>query len=417
MRRTVRARRAGKNRAAGFQLNVWHGISLLLGMLVMGVALFFFQWDPSHTSGKNRPLSTARPTATTTHMSWGDLEYTYLPLERPTEIRAEDFAAAALAKWVFKDYSAGELTNFFRRCGLPDKQLAPLLDTNAWQTIPGGFALSPPPEVVQNLGPEARQAIYSVLGKFRENPLHHMPFQIPAEGFESFFAGYDIPEARIEFLKKLSYGTGEWLYIADLPLIQKNSTPEEYRRIAKALSRVSTMLMRLRVDSKSDVPALINYWGQGGRGTAMKPFLESMTRVPGGSTIAIAYFLPEFARVRLYTYPNPEDKDVHHQDCFWTAMNFFREVPEVRFNEWDYTQKTLQSDYEPVRDNWTFGDVLLLIDGTTAFHMCVYIADNVVFTKNGVNLYQPWVLMKIPDMLALYPSTRLQLLGYRRKTP
>jgi hypothetical protein len=34
----------------------------------------------------------------------------------------------------------------------------------------------------------------------------------------------------------------------------------------------------------------------------------------------------------------------------------------------------------------------------------VFIADDVVFTKNGANLQQPWKLMKMEDLLARYPE-------------
>jgi hypothetical protein len=37
-------------------------------------------------------------------------------------------------------------------------------------------------------------------------------------------------------------------------------------------------------------------------------------------------------------------------------------------------------------------------------HFCVYLADGVVFTKNGFDAMQPWVLMKLPDLLTIYPS-------------
>ena len=37
-------------------------------------------------------------------------------------------------------------------------------------------------------------------------------------------------------------------------------------------------------------------------------------------------------------------------------------------------------------------------------HMCVYLADDVVFTKNGGDYLQPWVLMKIPDLVKYYAS-------------
>jgi hypothetical protein len=34
--------------------------------------------------------------------------------------------------------------------------------------------------------------------------------------------------------------------------------------------------------------------------------------------------------------------------------------------------------------------------------MCVYIADDFVFTKNGVGRSQPWVFMKLSDVNTMY---------------
>jgi len=44
------------------------------------------------------------------------------------------------------------------------------------------------------------------------------------------------------------------------------------------------------------------------------------------------------------------------------------------------------------------------------------LADDVVFTKNGGDYMQPWVLMKIPDMLAYYNAKEpAQVTVYRSK--
>ena len=63
-----------------------------------------------------------------------------------------------------------------------------------------------------------------------------------------------------------------------------------------------------------------------------------------------------------------------------------------------------------------FGDVVALRSSDRQIrHMCVHIADNVVFTKpadpNG-----PWVLMSLGEMVKQFPSdTPLQMLVYRKK--
>src|SRR2546422_9327951 len=107
-----------------------------------------------------------------------------------------------------------------------------------------------------------------------------------------------------------------------------------------------------------------------------------MSRIPDGSTINISYFLPSFARLRLYTYPRPEDSQNLRQDCFWGAMNFFNEKPDDRLFDANFKDKQLLSGYYPVSEKEKrFGDLLLLLGaGRNWLHICVYLADDAGFT-------------------------------------
>ena len=101
-------------------------------------------------------------------------------------------------------------------------------------------------------------------------------------------------------------------------------------------------------------------------------------------------------------------------------MNFFNTLPDDGFFNPDYTQKVLRSDYAKITDGpKQFGDLLLLLGADQqALHMCVHIADDAVFTKNGANTQQPWVLMKLSEMLGEYELQKpFEIVTYRRKTP
>jgi hypothetical protein len=37
-------------------------------------------------------------------------------------------------------------------------------------------------------------------------------------------------------------------------------------------------------------------------------------------------------------------------------------------------------------------------------HLCVHIAEDIVFTKNGLDVNQPWALMRLADVQALFPA-------------
>jgi hypothetical protein len=47
-------------------------------------------------------------------------------------------------------------------------------------------------------------------------------------------------------------------------------------------------------------------------------------------------------------------------------------------------------------------------------HSAVYLADDLAFTKYGDNYRQPWMIVRIANMQAMYPT--LKPLFYRKKT-
>ena len=86
-------------------------------------------------------------------------------------------------------------------------------------------------------------------------------------------------------------------------------------------------------------------------------------------------------------------------------MNFFSVTPDDHFTNAAYAEQILARDYEPVSKTPVLGDVVEIVDAANRpLHMCVYLADQVVFTKNGKYRIDPWVLMKLPDVIADYES-------------
>ena len=86
-------------------------------------------------------------------------------------------------------------------------------------------------------------------------------------------------------------------------------------------------------------------------------------------------------------------------------MNFFNDPPDDKVPILDFTFNAIKKDFYQVQGEPAFGDLVALIapDGTLK-HLCNYVADEVVFTKNGGHFLQPCTLMKMPDMLAKYPA-------------
>ena len=286
--------------------------------------------------------------------------------------------------------------------------------------FPDGIRLAPASEAVLGLSPETRQRLYAILGANPENVPQAMPFRFRRGGFDQWFADCGLPKARLDLARSLTYTQENSLCFADAAAFSQVATPEETKCLVKSLWRVPTFVMKLHLNPKTDVDALLKYWGVMGMAQTYKPLIESMSRVPEGSSLNVSYLLPPFARLRLYTYPAPRDPKLRNQDCFWTAMNFFNSAPDDGFFNPEQTQRALRNDHTRIGDGAKqFGDVLLLVGhDRQALHMCVYIADDVIFTKNGANPQQPWVLMRLPEMLDEYATSRpYEIQVYRRKTP
>lgn len=100
-------------------------------------------------------------------------------------------------------------------------------------------------------------------------------------------------------------------------------------------------------------------------------------------------------------------------------MNFFKDTPDDRLLG-EKSGEALQAGFEPIPKAERFGDVILFYekDGPDALtvHTCVFIADNIVFTKNGYDPRQPWVLMRMDDMMFKYITDKpLAMAAFRSK--
>lgn len=337
---------------------------------------------------------------------WGNLEYVRINIEPPDEFVPVDDREFEPTRWHFLNYTRAQLAAFFNSCDLTPAQRMFLADTSKWQGATNGIFVAPPSELILELNPRARTQIYTVLAESEENPGHTWPATFRNGGFDEWFRSSGLPDATVAMIRNLTYSRGASLCFSDTPeaFTRIRSIPER-RLLVKTLSRQSTLLMKLRVAPDADVAGLTAYWARGGRAKDVGPLLESLRKVPGGATVDVAHLMPPFARKRLNTYPfPPADEKTPPPDCFWTVMNFFNEPPDDRHHNDDIWRKELEQDYTQMAEA-TFGDLVFFLraDGTP-MHAAVHIADDVVFTKNGGSLNQPWILMKLEDLLAKYPT-------------
>jgi hypothetical protein len=348
---------------------------------------------------------------------WGELACTPITIEPPEEFIAGDSIAATATRWVFRAATKDSVGHLLERAGLNETQRAAFLASAAPDAGDNTLVLLPPEELVASLSPAARATIYAVLSEDPENACQADPFRYRAEAVDEWLSHSEIPGDVATKIKSLLYPCGTMLMFSDVPLVLSHlPTPHERVEVVKTLSRKSALLVTLHVRPDANTDELATYWGKGGRARDLKPLLEGLARMPDGGRIGIAYLLPPFARKRLYTYPYSGD-DSYLGDCHWSSLNFFNDPPDNRLRETSFVKKSLDTDYYPISSSFAYGDVIMLTKPDAgAIHSGVYIADDIVFTKNGGSPTSPYMLMKLQDMTSFYAASgELQLHVFRPK--
>ncbi len=92
-------------------------------------------------------------------------------------------------------------------------------------------------------------------------------------------------------------------------------------------------------------------------------------------------------------------------------------MPQVYYLDARLTATHLKEAYQPVQAPFQYGDILEFITPEgNAIHACVYVADDIVFTKNGDGMIKPWVLMWLSSVQQLYMrEPGIQIAGFRLK--
>ena len=89
--------------------------------------------------------------------------------------------------------------------------------------------------------------------------------------------------------------------------------------------------------------------------------------------------------------------------CHYSALNFLNDPPDLRFTNLTEVVRSWHEDFVEVTDDFRLGDVVLLLKkGGDVVHSCNYVADRIVFSKNGGSLAQPWVLTHLDNLVRFY---------------
>lgn len=356
---------------------------------------------------------------------WGSLQYYYFYLEAPPYLieafplpnprtrwavpLSEEQAFKALLDDIFMSAEA--------RTALADPANIGIAD--------GLYAVFPPASVIVGLDPSSRASLYQYLARFDANPEIRDPIRIFSGSIDEWARGTGIRPELIALMESMTFFRNGLMNFADIPfLISQAKSQEEARTLQLHSSRVRTMVVRLDLKNLGDIRSLMEYWstGLGLRRKQIEPLIESGVETPGVAGLDLVHLLPPLARKLLYTYPDlsmvVEGK---LPDCHWTALNFFNYNPQTLYLEELFAASGLLTDFDMIEPEYKFGDLLVFVTTEmNAFHSCVYLAADIVYTKNGRSLFAPWIALHLSDVRKLYSESDgkpLRVQGFRKKKP
>jgi hypothetical protein len=335
---------------------------------------------------------------------WGKLRIVPIVISPPLEYVSTE-PGPSEGVWHLPGIKPEVAPEFLAVYGLTAEQVATLRPTIRADAAINGSTVKPPAGLVRGLAPEVRAKLYGQLARTSLNGDQHLPFRYPALKADDWFWGHVIaPETRT-MVERLLYRQDSSMQFADLSAVRAELTGSELQRLIKVLNRRRTYLVKLTLEDPQGIDAVAEYWGTGGRRTDIRAMIES-TAGAAAEPIDIVHLLPNFGRDYLYRFARITGDDLARPiiaNCLWTALNFFNRVPDDRFLDVGHALAVLKQDYYLVQANYRLGDVIAFVDeNETIFHVAVYLADDLVFTKNGTTPMAPWAIMKLEDVVETY---------------
>ncbi len=338
---------------------------------------------------------------------WGELTTFPIVISPPLELVTVDWGPVRPPTWFLPGVPPEGTRGLLTSSGISDDAAAGLSASARPDPRIGGSVLTPDPAWLRQLDSTARARLYMLLSKTSLNREQAESFRYRGQSVDAWLGASLIsPETR-RLVEPLVYRDGDYLHFADVELIRSEiGDAEELRRLAKGLLRQPTVVVKLAVRDDAEINGLAEYWGRGGRRTDVRPLLESVAGGGPDRSIDIVHLLPAFARNYLYRYPRLSAADFDRPvlaNCLWTALNFFEPHPDDRFLDVNTALATLKADYYVVESGFELGDVIAFLDASgNIFHAAVYLADDLVFSKNGTSPMAPWSIMSIAELTGYY---------------
>lgn len=352
---------------------------------------------------------------------WGDLDYYMIWLEVPEWYLDQLPLPSDKTVWRFPDLVVSQVRYLFQDAGfkLTEDEWNQRFK---WVNVPGEETLlSPSDDFIVGLTTEQRSALSQILQRHSAHFYYQNPVVVESGDVQEWFSSSGLSAETVALIELLCYPRGESLLFSDVEYVcNRIETLEERKRFFASLFRTRTLVLRINVGEQMDFEQVADYWSNGSKFKAVLPMLKAVSETPGTDGLDVAHLLPPVPRRLLYSFPEISDGLLGDlPDCHWTSFNFFKTHPLPEMQNRILQNQIRMESVEPATSDLRFGDIIVLSDPQDGkiIHSAVYIAGDIVFTKNGMALQRPWILMRYNDMLSRYsmdftPNTQV----YRQKS-
>jgi hypothetical protein len=389
-------------------------LKFFVGLPLAVCALFFALTHNARSTASNKePVWHSHPGP------WGDLEIHSIYLDAPDWLLATMPKPNSVPRWFFEGGTEAAMRELFTRAGLPEEMQNRLFDPQRMMMENGALVLFPKVEDLEAMTEAQRVAIYPVLAKSDLNEFHKDPVFISGGNIDDWLFQSGLTQELQQVVRKMAWHRGKALVFSDVrTLLNHAHSDAELQQIFKVMTRVRTLVVELKLPPGADVKPLIDYWSADGHSIDIIPMLKATAARDNITKLDITHLMPPIGRRRLYTYPTLDlIARGRMPDCHWTSLNFFSSTAHDYYLDTRLASENVKANYMEIQPPYKFGDMLFVQnDAGAVIHSCIFVADDIVFTKNGENPVTPWILMWLDDVKSLYmngPEWHVQ--GYRLK--
>lgn len=331
----------------------------------------------------------------------GLVEATPIELSQPGYNQNDDLCRAGLRTWTFPDRSPDLVRERLRRNGFDDATREAIASQVRCDGT--GCAFDPSDELVLSLPATPRSRLYREFGASRGFAFAVTPYHRP-RAFTPWEQVAPTPATR-DLFARLTWVEGASQFFVDVPTACSVLTDREERVAFLSLVRRRYSLdVRVRVPAETPAETVARYWTLSGRPVDPARVARVRDARDHAQAVPLRELLDPWPARRVNEFPRPAEPD---RDCFWTTTHFAEPVESGEAPVPEVFAADLAARWREIpRSELRYGDAVVLWGERLPEHAMVYLADDLVFTKNGRARSRAWVVARMPEVMLDYPNVR-----------